>query len=125
MLAPAKTKCQQPNAQAPNRNWVPEFQSDLLEIRLRFRAVFLVSSRRRCWNSVTQLVTVPTISRAVSRAEVAFGFTGGRIFSPFFTIRILFLSDIAIFSGFALILCFYQRNRRHTVPKFLNQERCC
>ena len=49
MLAPAKTRCQQTNAQAPNRNWVPEFQSDLLEIRLRFRAVFWRGFLTRLW----------------------------------------------------------------------------
>jgi hypothetical protein len=43
------------------------------------------------------LVTVSTISRAVSRAVFAFALTVGRVFSPFFMIRIVFFSDIAIF----------------------------
>jgi hypothetical protein len=46
---------------------------------------------------VTQLVTVSTMSRAVSRAEAAFALTIGRDFSPFFITRIVFLSDIALF----------------------------
>jgi hypothetical protein len=47
-------------------------------------------------------VTVPTISRAVSRAELTFGLAVGRTFSPFLTIRIVFFSDIASYFGFSV-----------------------
>jgi hypothetical protein len=63
----------------------------------RILNALVVSARRRCWNSLTQLVTVSTISRAVSRAVFAFALTTGRDFSPFFIMRIVFFSDIAIF----------------------------
>ncbi len=68
----------------------------------RRRNALAVSVLRFCWNSVTQLVTVPTISRAASLAELTFGLTTGLLFSPFLTIRIVFFSDIALFSGIAL-----------------------
>lgn len=70
----------------------------------RILSAFVVSVRRRCWNSLTQLVTVSTISRAVSRAAFDFALTTGRIFSPFFTMRMFFLSDMLVLLRVALDL---------------------
>ena len=55
----------------------------------------LVSLRRFCRNSVTQLVTVLTISRAALRAGLTSGLAVEPVLLPFLTIRILFFSDMS------------------------------